>query len=154
MPNETRRARTSPPRSRAALTRVRRACLAFPEATEKEAWGAPTFRVRDRLFVMFVDDHHGEANAENAMRRSRRCTNGDGRLAIWCNAPPGAQEALVTSDPRHFFVPPYVGAKGWIGVRLDGGLKPTVIAGRIREAYHATSAPRPGRKSPARRTAR
>ena len=137
MPNETRRARTSPPRSRAALTRVRRACLAFPEATEKEAWGAPTFRVRDRLFVMFVDDHHG-----------------DGRLAIWCNAPPGAQEALVTSDPRHFFVPPYVGAKGWIGVRLDGGLKPTVIAGRIREAYHATSAPRPGRKSPARRTAR
>ena len=130
MQTETRRARASPARSRAALIRVRKSCLALPEATEKEAWGAPTFRVRDRMFVMFMDNHHG-----------------DGRLAIWCNAPPGAQEALVASDPKHFFVPPYVGPNGWVGVRLDGALKPTVVAGRIRAAYDATTAPRSARKA-------
>lgn len=84
------------------LARARRICLALPEATEKTAWGAPTFRVRDRLFAMFHDDHHG-----------------DGRVALWLNAPLGVQEHLVGSDPERFFVPPYVGPRGWIGVRLD-----------------------------------
>jgi len=106
------------PEARAALERVRRISLALPEAHEKVAWGAPTFRVRDRLFVMFVDNHHR-----------------DGRLAIWCNAPPGVQGRLVEADPKHFFVPPYVGPGGWIGVRLDTGLEWTVVAGIVREAY-------------------
>ena len=121
-----------PSRRQAALSRVRRACLALPETHEKEAWGAPTFRVRGRLFVMFVDDHHG-----------------DGRLAIWCNAPPVAQEALVASDPVRFFVPPYVGTQGWVGVRLDQGLKWGVVSARINEAYRATaSRSRPARRRP------
>jgi hypothetical protein len=84
------------------LARVRALCLALPEASEKEAWGTPTFRVREKMFAMYVDDHHG-----------------DGRTAIWCKAPLGFQEMMVGTDGERFFVPPYVGVKGWIGVRLD-----------------------------------
>src|SRR5262249_27467744 len=89
----------------AALAKIRPACLALPGTEEKVAWGSPTFRVDGRLFVMFLDNHHG-----------------DGRLAIWCNAAPGAQEAFVAADPKRYFIPPYVGPAGWLGVRLDRGL--------------------------------
>jgi hypothetical protein len=86
-----------------ALERVRRICLALPEATERLSHGAPTSFVRDKkAFVMFHDDHHG-----------------DERLALWCAAPPGVQGLLVDEEPDRFFVPPYVGHRGWIGVRLD-----------------------------------
>ena len=81
--------------------RLRAICLALPEAVEKEAWGDPTFRVRDKIFAM-----------------EKR---GDGRVSVWCKAPPGSQEVLVGADPDRFFVPPYVGAKGWVGIRLDDG---------------------------------
>jgi hypothetical protein len=100
------------------LARVRKFCLALPEAHEKIAWGAPTFRVRDKQFVMFLENHHG-----------------DGRIAIWCKAPPGAQEALVGADPEHFFVPPYVGPSGWLGIHLNKGLDWGVVAGLIRDGY-------------------
>ena len=93
-------------------------CLSLPEAHEKVAWGAPTFRVKDRQFVMYVDNHHG-----------------DGRLALWCKAPPGAQEELVRADPDTFFVPPYVGKGGWIGIELDQGLDWGVVAGLVRDGY-------------------
>lgn len=83
-----------------ALTeRLRALCLALPEATEKQAWGDPTFRVRDKIFAM-----------------EKR---GDGRVSVWCKAAPGSQEVLVGADPDRFFVPPYVGPKGWVGMRLD-----------------------------------
>lgn len=85
------------------LERVRRICLALPEATEQEAWGEPTFRVRKKIFAMY-------ANAGNH--------HGDGQNAVWLNAPLGVQQMLVRSDPEKFFVPPYVGVKGWIGVAL------------------------------------
>jgi hypothetical protein len=86
---------------RKALTRARRICLALPETTEKLAWGSPTFRVKQKLFAMFAEDHHA-----------------DGRIALWCHAPKGAQQVLVGSEPKRFFVPPYVGPSGWIGVHL------------------------------------
>ncbi|HET8948090.1 MAG TPA: MmcQ/YjbR family DNA-binding protein [Candidatus Polarisedimenticolia bacterium] len=105
----------------AALVKVRRACLALPDTTEKIAWGSPTFRVNERLFVMFMDNHHG-----------------DGRLAIWCNAAPGAQEAFVTIDAESYFVPPYVGPSGWLGVRLDRTLAWSEVAARIGAAREAT----------------
>jgi hypothetical protein len=108
----------TPARAKATLQRVRRICLALPNATEKIAWGAPTFRVRNKLFVMFVNNHHG-----------------DGRVAIWCHAPPGAQQTLVTAEPRHYFVPPYVGPGGWLGVRLDQGIDWSIVASLIAEAY-------------------
>ena len=84
------------------LSKLRTLCLALPEAAEKIAWGEPTFRVRDKIFAMYDNNHH-EA----------------GHIAVWCKAPPGVQEILVNADPKKFFRPPYVGHKGWIGVRLD-----------------------------------
>jgi hypothetical protein len=85
------------------LGRVRAICLGFPETTERLSHGSPTFFVRDKkTFVMYLDDHHG-----------------DGRLALWCAAPPGVQEELVEEDPERFFRPPYVGHRGWLGVRID-----------------------------------
>ena len=107
------------------LDHVRRTCLALPEAYEKVAWGAPTFRVGKRQFAMFLDNHHG-----------------DGRVALWCKAPDGAQEELVASNPDAFFVPPYVGGGGWVGIRLDRGLEWDLVAGLLREAY-AEAAPKP-----------
>ena len=84
------------------LERLRRICLAFPEATEKEAWGDPTWRVRDRIFAMQKGNFEG------------------GRPSVWLKAPDGVQAALVGSGPERLFVPPYVGHKGWVGVYLDG----------------------------------
>lgn len=84
------------------LARLRRICLALPEATEKIAWGDPTWRVRDRIFAMQKGNHEG------------------GRPSIWLKAPGGAQAMLVEAAPDRFFVPPYVGNKGWIGLYLDG----------------------------------
>jgi hypothetical protein len=101
------------------LERVRQVCLALPEVTERLSHGAPCFFIRDRkTFVMFMDDHHG-----------------DGRLALWCAAPPGMQAALTGGEPEHYFVPPYVGHRGWIGVRLDRGLDFEQVAGAIEDAY-------------------
>lgn len=105
-----------------ALKRLRQICLALPETTEKIAWGAPTFRVKDKLFVMFADNHHG-----------------DGRVAVWCNAPAGTQQPLVASDPANLFVPPYVGCKGWLGIRLDRGLDWSVVAALVKQAYRTTA---------------
>ena len=86
------------------IQRVRRAALALPEATEQEAWGEPTFRVRKKVFAMYAaaGNHHGARHE-----------------SLWCAAPLGVQEILVHSEPEKFFVPPYVGTKGWFGVRLD-----------------------------------
>ena len=88
----------------AAVDRVRRICLALPEAHEQEAWGEPTFRVRKKIFAMLAGagNHHGA-----------------GREALWVKAPVGVQEMLVRSEPDTYFVPPYVGVKGWIGIVLD-----------------------------------
>ena len=83
------------------LERLRRICLALPDASEKEAWGDPTWRVRDRIFAMQKGNFEG------------------GRPSVWFKAPDGDQAALVGSDPRRFFVPPYVGPKGWVGIHLD-----------------------------------
>jgi predicted DNA-binding protein (MmcQ/YjbR family) len=79
--------------------RLRAICLKLPETTEQEAWGDPTWRVRDKIFAM-----------------EKR---GDGRISLWCKAPPGSQAVLIGADPELFFKPPYVGSKGWIGMRLD-----------------------------------
>ncbi|HEY0382893.1 MAG TPA: MmcQ/YjbR family DNA-binding protein [Candidatus Elarobacter sp.] len=109
------RAKRSP--ADAALKRVRALCLALPEAAERLSHGAPTFFVK-KSFVMFLNDHHG-----------------DGRLAVWCAAPEGAQPALIGADPERFFRPPYVGPSGWIGVRLDVRANWDEIAGIIEDAY-------------------
>jgi hypothetical protein len=109
-------ARSRPVKS-AILARVRKLCLALPEATEKLSHGSPTWFVK-KTFVMYLDDHHG-----------------DGRLALWCAAAPGVQAELVDQEPDRFFVPPYVGGRGWIGVRLDRDPDWDEIAEIIEDAY-------------------
>ena len=101
------------------LARLREICLALPEVTERLSHGMPTWFVRDKkTFANFADDHHG-----------------DGRVALWCHAPPGAQPAFAESDPERFFVPPYVGPRGWIGVRLDGDVDWDVVAAMVEDGY-------------------
>jgi hypothetical protein len=101
-----------------AIGRVRAICLALPECSEVEKHGRPCFAVRSKTFAMFMDNHHG-----------------DGRLAIWCKAPPGAQGTLVESDPSRFFVPPYVGPSGWVGVRLEGKADWGAVAACVEEGW-------------------
>jgi predicted DNA-binding protein (MmcQ/YjbR family) len=108
---------------------VRDVCLWLPEAEEFTSHGSPNFRVRGKTFATYVVNHHG-----------------DGRVALWLNAPPGAQDTQVRREPKHFFVPPYVGARGWLGVNLDQGIGWNRIAQLVREAYEK-AAPAPLRES-------
>ena len=101
------------------LRLVRGLCLGLPETSERPSHGAPTFFVREkRAFVMVLTDFHG-----------------DGRFALWCAAADGMQAMLVEADPARFFVPPYVGHRGWLGVRLDRGLDRDELAGIVEDAY-------------------
>ena len=111
IPSERERERT--------LARLREIGLALPETSERLSHGAPTFFVREKkAFLMVLTDHHG-----------------DGRFAIWCAAGAGVQALLVEADPDKFFVPPYVGHRGWLGVRLDRGLDWNELAGIVEDAY-------------------
>ena len=97
---------------------VRELCLAWPETTEVQAHGSPDFRVANKTFATLAINHHG-----------------DGHLALWLAAPPGATSMLVDAEPDYYYVPPYVGPKGWLGVDLDRGLGWVRIAEHVREAY-------------------
>ena len=98
----------------------------MPETSERLSHGAPTFFVRGkRAFLMVLTNHHG-----------------DGRFAVWCAAPAGLQAMLVDGDPERFFVPPYVGHRGWLGVRLDRGLNWDEIAGIAEDAYAEVAPPK------------
>ena len=85
-----------------------------------EAWGEPTFRIRNKLFAMFADaaNHHG-----------------GGRPAVWCKAAPGNQELMIGMRPERFFKPPYVGPSGWIGIWLDGKVDWAEVADLLRDSY-------------------
>ena len=102
------------------LIRLRKLCLALPEAHEVEAWGEPTFRVRNKLFAMHAsaENHHGE-----------------GRHAVWIKAAPGNQELMVRHAPKKFFVPPYVGPSGWVGVYLDKEVDWAEFDELLRDSY-------------------
>jgi len=100
------------------IGRLRAICLALPDTSEKVAWGEPTWRVRGRLFAQLDNHHHGADH-----------------LAVWLPAPLGEQEALVKADPARFFRPPYVGVRGWVGVRIDGRPSWTQVAALVEQAY-------------------
>ncbi|HET7845022.1 MAG TPA: MmcQ/YjbR family DNA-binding protein, partial [Xanthomonadales bacterium] len=105
---------------------VRELCLAFPEAEGFTSHGSPNYRTpKGRTFATYLVNHHG-----------------DGRLALWLAMPPGAQEQHVAAQPKHFFVPPYVGPRGWLGVNLDKGLDWKRIAALVRTAYEHVSPPK------------
>ena len=101
------------------LEKLREICLGLPETSERLSHGAPSFFVREkRCFLMVLTNHHG-----------------DGRFAIWCAAGDGVQRMLVDAAPERFFVPPYVGHRGWLGVRLDRELDWNELAGIAEDAY-------------------
>lgn len=104
------------------IDRVREICLALPEATEKTAWGEPTFRVRDKIFAQYEDNHHDS-----------------GIVGLWLKAADGLQEFLVEQDPERFYRPKYVGHKGWIGVRMEGNVPWEHVAELIRDSYRMTA---------------
>jgi hypothetical protein len=105
------------------LTRLRKLCLSLPDAHEVEAWGAPTFRVKNKLFAMYAhaNNHHGA-----------------GHHAVWVKSTPVNQGFMVRAKPTRYFVPPYVGPSGWVGVRLDGRVNWTELAEVLRDAYDMT----------------
>src|ERR1700747_1543418 len=99
------------------LRRVRRTCAAMPGMTEKLSHGEPTFFVRKKVFAMFANNHHK-----------------DGHVAVWVPAAPGVQGELIYAAPETYFRPPYVGARGWVGIEL-AAIGDEELAGRIREAW-------------------
>jgi hypothetical protein len=110
---------TGPAEREHVLAKLREICLALPETSERLSHGAPTFFVREkRAFLMVLTNHHG-----------------DGRFAIWCAAPDGMQKMLVDADEERFFVPPYVGHRGWLGLRLDRGIHWDELTGIAEDAY-------------------
>ena len=108
------------------LEAVRESFLGLPETSERPSHGAPAFFVRGkRSFATVWNNHHG-----------------DGRYALICAAPSGMQAALVEADPERFYVPAYVGHRGWIGVRLDRGYDRDEIAGILEDAYAEVAPPK------------
>lgn len=105
--------------SDAILEKLRTICLALPEAVEAGGVGDPTFKVRDKIFAM------------------RHPMND--RPSLWCKAPPGLQEGLVASDPGRFFVPPYVGHHGWVGLWLDVEMDWNHVAQLVQQSYRMTA---------------
>jgi hypothetical protein len=99
---------------------VRACCLALPEVTERLSHGTPTWFVRGKkVFVqLWEEGHHGIDFPQ-----------------LWCAAPLGAQQELVETEPERFFRPPYVGGRGWLGVRLDAGVEGDELAAICEEAY-------------------
>jgi len=106
------------------LAELREICLSFPEVTERPSHGAPTWFVRDKatFVTLWHDGHHDNEFAH-----------------LWCAAPAGAQQELIASDPQRFFRPPYVGHRGWLGVRLDGDVDWAEIAELCEDAYRAVA---------------
>jgi predicted DNA-binding protein (MmcQ/YjbR family) len=100
------------------LQRLRSVCLALPEAVEKPAHGDPAWRVRDRIFAAQKGNHAG------------------GRPSLWLKSTLAEQDALLRADTDLWFVPPYVGHRGWIGMFLDGArLDWAEVAARIEDSY-------------------
>ena len=117
-------------KARRPIDRLREIIAAWPETDERISHGAPTFWGGKKTFASFHENHHG-----------------DGRIAVWIKSDADTQEGLVEANPSLFFIPPYVGPSGWLGVRLDGpgrgGSKDRVdwdvVAGLLEDGYRAVA---------------
>jgi predicted DNA-binding protein (MmcQ/YjbR family) len=114
------------------LVRLRRICLAFPEVHEVRSHGEPTFRVKNKMFASYAnaDNHHGR-----------------GRHGVWIKAAPGRQARAIKTDPERFFVPPYVGPSGWVGVYLDAKTDWKELADILRSGYALVAPKNPTARS-------
>lgn len=112
------------PRRANPLARLRKICLAFPEAHEVEAWGEPTFRVKNKIFAMYASEntHHGA-----------------GRPGVWIKSKHTVQEIVLRSNPDRYFKPPYVGPGGWTGAFLDRKPDWETIRELLLDAYRMTA---------------
>jgi hypothetical protein len=108
--------------SSATETRVRAICLAFPGASERLSHGGPGFFAGKQFVMLWPEGHHDH-----------------GFPHLWCAAAPGVQEHLVAANFQRFFRPPYVGGRGWLGVRLDGQVDWDEIAELCQDAYRAVA---------------
>lgn len=86
------------------LSRLTKICLALPEATREVHGQHAGFLVKKKTFAYFLDDHHG-----------------DGITAVTCKVGPGDNTALVNAQPERFYLPAYIGPRGWVALRLDRG---------------------------------
>jgi hypothetical protein len=96
--------------------------MALPEVTEKLSHGAPAFFVRKQFVMLWPDGHHDHQFPH-----------------LWCAAPPGAQDELAATEPDRFFRPPYVGGRGWLGVRLDGQVDWEAVAVICEDAFRVVA---------------
>lgn len=102
--------------------RIRKICLALPGTTEKLSHGAPAFYASKQFAQLWPSGHHDHQFPH-----------------MWCAAPPGAQDMLVGAEPKRFFRPPYVGGRGWIGLRLDGRIDWVEVETLCEEAYRTVA---------------
>jgi hypothetical protein len=105
---------------RSPLPRLRKACLALPEVHEKLSHGEPTFWAGKKMFASFADAHNH---------------HGNGRYAVWVKSTHVTQDMLVSRWPSRYFVPPYVGVTGWVGIYLDGDADWDAVAERLADGY-------------------
>ena len=101
------------------IEKLRSICMELPEMTERISHGSPTWFVQGKKTVVSLDDHH----------------HGVDHLAFWCPAPAGVQAELIDQEPERFFRPPYVGGRGWIGVRIDLDVDWDEVRDIVRDAY-------------------
>jgi hypothetical protein len=102
--------------------RVRAMCLVLPDVTERLSHGAPSFFVKKQFLTVWAEGHHDHHFPH-----------------LWCAAPEGGQEELIAQDPARYFRPPYVGGRGWVGVRLDGDVDWDEIDEVCRDAYRTVA---------------
>src|SRR5437870_1423818 len=102
--------------------RLRAICVALPEVTEKVSHGSPAFFVGKQFVMLWSSGHHDHDFPH-----------------LWCAAPPGAQDALVNDSSGRYFRPPYVGHRGWVGVRLDGDVDWTEVEDLVEDAYRVVA---------------
>jgi hypothetical protein len=123
------------PAANSPIDRLRHLCLALPAAHEVEAWGEPTFRVKNKIFAMYAasETHHGA-----------------GRPSVWVKSTHLIQDMLVHEDADRYFAPPYVGPKGWLGIRLDRRPNWKTVEELLQDAYLLTAPKRIAAKLGAR----
>lgn len=107
------------------VDRVRSICLALPEVTERVTHGAPTWFAGKKVFVQAWPDGHHQDDFPH----------------LWCAAPPGVQVEVVETEPERFFRPPYVGHRGWLGLRLDGEVEEEELAALCLDACRTVVTP-------------
>jgi hypothetical protein len=108
--------------------RLRAICLALPEATEELMRRGPSYRVADKIFA--VERPWGD------------------RLSLWCKVPAGSREIMLEAEPARFFIPPYFGPKGWIGVGLDDSANWREVEAFVRRSYRLVAPKRLARLAP------